>query len=67
RKVFDLEVSYYIFNKSTKKLTRLKASGTNIASTLALNKEQEADLVNYDFSAESDILRYFQKYFSESH
>ena len=67
RKIFDLELSYFIFNKSTKKLTRLKASGTNIASTLGLNKEQEADVVNYDFSAETDILRFFRKYFEQSH
>jgi len=67
RKIFDLELSYFIFNKSTKKLTRLKASGTNIASTLGLDKEQEADLVNYDFSSESDILRFFRKYFDQNH
>lgn len=67
RKLFDLEVSFFIFNKSTKKLTRLKANGTNIASTLGLDKEQEATLVNYDFSGETDILRFFRKYFEQNH
>ncbi len=66
RKIFALEMSYYLYNKTSNKIIRIKANGTNIAEALGITPDQvkELKLDSYDFSGETDILRFFQLYFS---
>ena len=66
-KVFYLELTYFFYDKQTKKITRLKGNGTNISETLRLTKaEEEAmELNNLDFNKEEDIVGLFNAYFKK--
>lgn len=66
KKFFDLEVSYFYFDKKKKTVTPLKANGSNIATVLALDEKQKTELKpeSLDFSIEKDIVLFFERYFN---
>lgn len=62
RKIFDLELSYFYFNRKSKKLTRIRSNSSNLAEILGITREKLTELKpeNYDFSNEADIIRFFE-------
>lgn len=66
RKYLKLESAYFYYDKSTKKLTRIKPT-TDIAALLHLS-EQEAKELNinlYDLSKEEDVIALMKAYFEK--
>ena len=63
RRIFDLEVSYFYYDKTKKELTQIKANGSNITSIIGSNDTMTAELKNYDFSLEDQLIAFFTKYF----
>lgn len=66
RKIFQLEISYFLYQIKSKKLVRLKSDGSNIADALGIGRDKvnELKLANSDFSIESEIIRFFKSYFA---
>ncbi len=66
QKFFDLEYSYYYYDKINKKITRVKAGGGNIEELLG--KEAIArsglSLKDYNFSSEQDMRNFFTQFFN---
>lgn len=67
RKIFQLDVAYYLYHKNSGKLVRLNANGSNIAEALGLVRDQieELNLTSYDFTIETELVRFFKSYFSK--
>jgi hypothetical protein len=67
KKYFNLETSYYYYNKTSKKITKIKVNGSNISSVLGLNPVEETDLhlAAFDLSKEEDIIKLMNLYFQK--
>jgi hypothetical protein len=63
-KIFKLESSLYYYDVASKKITRIKANGSNIRSMLKLPVSAEEEIAKYDFSRETDVIGFFKNYFS---
>lgn len=65
-KYLKLESEFFYYDKSTKKITRIKPSG-NFASILKLSEEEvkEINMDSFDASKEEEILRFFKLYFEK--
>ncbi|MFI5133581.1 MAG: hypothetical protein ACHQEB_04555 [Chitinophagales bacterium] len=66
QKVFDIEFSYYYYDKNSKKITRIKADGTNIESILGKEAIAQSGLLLNDFnlSTEQDLRKFFDEFFA---
>jgi hypothetical protein len=66
QKLFDIEYSYYYFDKIHQKITRIKASGANIESLVGKEvlAKSGLSLKEYNFSSEDDVKRFFRDFFS---
>jgi hypothetical protein len=63
KKFFELECTYFYYNKATNQITQIKANGSNIAAILDGDDTMTAELKNYDFSLEEQLIAFFMKYF----
>jgi hypothetical protein len=61
-KAFQLEAEYYYFDRVSKKLSRIKAIGSNIQSILNDTKITTEVLSKYDLSKETGLLQFFRTY-----
>jgi hypothetical protein len=66
KKYFDFSNTYYYYDKSSKKITKIKPTGSNITSMLNLDeaglKRYHPD--SYDFTKDDDLMAFFKDYFS---
>ncbi|HYM95207.1 MAG TPA: hypothetical protein VET23_13780 [Chitinophagaceae bacterium] len=65
KKYFDMELTYYYYDKNKKKLNKIRAGGGNIESLLGADniKRSGLSLKDYNFSSESDMVKFFDQYF----
>jgi hypothetical protein len=68
RKYFNLIFSYFYYDKTTKKLTRIKPDGSNVAAVLGLSEQAAGDLNigNVDFSMEDQLVKFLKSYFEKA-
>jgi hypothetical protein len=66
QKVFDIEFSYYYYDKNSKKMTRIKADGTNMESILGNDTIAKSglSLINYNLTTEQDLRKFFNDFFN---
>lgn len=64
KKVFELEQTFYYYNKSTKKLTQLKATGANVIEALGVdaNSEAASTIKGTNFAVDAEVVEFFKKY-----
>lgn len=63
KKYFDLSSDYFYYDRTTKKLIKIKTDGSNLGQIL---KTDGNDLKNYNFSDEEDIIKFFSNYFQNN-
>jgi hypothetical protein len=61
KKVFELQSSFFYYDKKKKLVTAIKANGSNISSLVDVSSGP--DPKNYDFSLDGDITAFFTRYF----
>lgn len=64
KKIFGLQVEFHYYDKTTKKLTRIKGNGANLSQFLKLTEEDEKELRLVDLNKESDLVRFLKDYFA---
>ncbi len=64
KKVFELEQTFYYYNKATKKLTQLKATGANVAEAMGVdaNSEAASNIKGTNFAVNAEVVEFFKKY-----
>ena len=62
KKVFQLEATYFFYNKQAKKIIPVKNDWSLVSASLKLTKEDEArlNMETFDFSKEPDIVSFFE-------
>lgn len=65
RKIFQLEVAYFYFDKQKKAFTEIKPNGSNVVSVLQLDPATKDSLQpeNVNFLLEPEVINFFQRYF----
>ena len=65
KKFFDLEVSFFYYDKKNNSINPIKANGSNITAILNLddNLKNRLKPEGYDFSVEANIVSFFRQYF----
>src|SRR5207253_1732773 len=60
KKVFGITVEYWYYDKQSKKITRIKGSGSNISQLIKLTDEDAAvlQLNSMDFNREEDLIKF---------
>jgi hypothetical protein len=68
KKIFTLEPVFYYFNKSTKKIYKIRLDGSNVGELLNLDKNKQGNISteNYDFNKGRDIISFFTLYFQQT-
>jgi hypothetical protein len=68
RKYFNLIFTYFYFDKTTKKITKIRPDGSNMAALLGLSEEESRnlDLSSFDLSKEDDMIKFLKRYFEKA-
>lgn len=66
-KIFELENTYYYFDKKSEKILRIKSNGSNMDLLPELDEQQKNGLKTngLDTSQEESVLEFFKKYFEK--
>lgn len=68
KKVFSLKSTFYYFDKSTKKIYKIRSDGSNVRELLNLDKNNQGNISpeSYDFNKGEDIISFFTYYFHQT-